>query len=256
MRNIRVTICYDGTEYHGFQVQPGVPTIQAALIEAVASVTGETVPVHGSGRTDAGVHARGQVVNFETSSQLPIDRWCQALNARLPRDIAVWAAEEVPSSFHARKSSKRKTYCYTINGNRYPDPMHCRTEYHHPGRLDVLAMQEAMRRLEGEHDFTSFCSVRAESESKVRTIYEARLVQSEVEGMETAPGVGRLRLFFTGNGFLYNMVRIMAGTLLAVGEGKLRADDIPRILQAKDRGLAGPTAKPHGLSLWSVDYEI
>ena len=256
MRNIRATLAYDGTDYHGFQVQPGVPSIQGALIEAIASLTGETVAVHGSGRTDAGVHARGQVVNFETSSRLPIDRWCRALNARLPHDIAVWAAEEVPLDFHARKSSKRKTYCYTINGNRYPDPMHRRMEYHHPGPLDVSAMREAIRGLEGEHDFTSFCSVRAESESKVRTIFEARLAQADVEGMETAPGVGRIRLFFTGNGFLYNMVRIMAGTLLAVGEGKLGPADIPRILQAKDRAAAGPTAKPHGLSLWSVDYEI
>jgi tRNA pseudouridine38-40 synthase len=256
MRNIRATLAYDGTDYHGFQVQPGVPSIQGTLIEAIASLTGETVSVHGSGRTDAGVHARGQVVNFETSSRLPIDRWCHALNARLPRDIAVWAAEEVPLTFHARKSSKRKTYCYTINGNRYPDPMHLRTEYHHPGPLDVSAMREAIRWLEGEHDFTSFCSVRAASESKVRTIYEARLAQADVEGMETAPGVGRIRLFFTGNGFLYNMVRIMAGTLLAVGEGKIGAADVPRILQAKNRASAGPTAKPHGLSLWSVDYEI
>ncbi|TLS48387.1 tRNA pseudouridine(38-40) synthase TruA [Paenibacillus antri] len=256
MRNIRMTIGYDGTDYHGFQVQPGVPSIQAALIEAIAAITGETAAVHGSGRTDAGVHARAQVVNFVTSSRLPADRWCQALNARLPNDIVVWKAEEAPLTFHARKSSKRKTYCYTINGNRYPDPLNRRTEFHHPGSLDVSAMREAIRHLEGEHDFTSFCSVRAASESKVRTVYEAQLTQTAVEGMESATGVGRLRLFFTGNGFLYNMVRIMAGTLLAVGEGKLHAAEIPRILQARDRALAGPTAKPYGLSLWSVEYEL
>jgi len=256
MRNIRLTISYDGTDYRGFQVQPGFPSIQAALVEAIAAITGENVTVYGSGRTDAGVHARAQVVNFATSSRLPIDRWCLAINARLPHDIAAWAAEEVPASFHARKSSKRKTYCYTINGNRYPDPLARRQELHHPGSLDVPAMREAIRHLEGEHDFTSFCSVRAETESRVRTIYEARLEQSAVEGMEGAPGVGRIRLFFTGNGFLYNMVRIMAGTLMAVGEGKLNAADVPRILQAKDRASAGPTAKPHGLSLWSVDYDL
>jgi len=255
MKNIRVTISYDGTGYCGFQVQPGLPSIQAALIEAIEAITGERVAVHGSGRTDAGVHARAQVVNFVTTSALPVDRWCRALNARLPADIVAWSAEEAPEAFHARKSSKRKTYCYTVNGNRYPDPLTRRTELHHPGPLDVPSMREAIRHLEGEHDFTSFCSVRTETESKVRTIYEARLDCDVVEGMERAPGVGRIRFFFTGNGFLYNMVRIMSGTLLAVGEGKIAAADIPRILEARNRQAAGMTAAAHGLTLWEVHYE-
>jgi len=256
MRNIRLTISYDGTAYSGYQIQPGVPTVQAALIEAIRSITGETAAVHGSGRTDAGVHARAQVVNFETASRLPIERWCLALNGKLPFDIRVWKAEEMPLDFHARRSAKRKTYCYTINANRYPDPLARHMEIHHPAALDVDAMREAMRYLVGEHDFTSFCSVRAESESKVRTLFEARLERETVPGMETAPGAGRIRLFFTGNGFLYNMVRIMAGTLMAVGEGKLRASDVPGILEAKDRGAAGPTAQAHGLCLWSVEYDL
>lgn len=255
MRNVCVTISYDGTRYCGFQVQPGHSTIQAKLMEAIGSITGEEASVIGSGRTDAGVHARGQVVNFLTRSNIPIDRWCQALNAHLPGDIVVWSAQEMSESFHARRSSKRKTYCYCINGNRQPDPMTRHMELHHPGALDVSSMDKAIRHLEGLHDFTSFCSTRTVIESKMRTIFEARLETELVSGMETAQGVGRIRLFFTGNGFLYNMVRIMAGTLITVGEGKLQASDIPRILEAKNRALAGPTAKAHGLTLWKVDYE-
>jgi len=255
MHNIRLTIGYDGTAYHGFQTQPGGPTIQAALVKAIEEITGERAVVYGSGRTDAGVHARGQVVNFATASKLPPDRLCRALNARLPHDIVVWEAAEAPPDFHARKSAVRKTYCYTVNGNRYPDPAAQHTELHHPGPLDVAAMRKALQYLVGEHDFTSFCSAKAQTESKVRHLYEARLEHAPVPGMETAPGCGRLFFFYTGNGFLYNMVRIMTGTVLAVGEGRLDADDIPGILAGKDRTLAGPTAAAHGLTLWRVEYE-
>lgn len=247
---------YDGTRYAGFQVQPGLPSVQGKLQEAVTVVTGgEVAALHGSGRTDAGVHARAQVVNFHTSSRLPIDRWCKALNAHLPDDIVVWEAAEVPETFHARKSAKRKTYCYTINANRYPDPMARHMELHHPGALNIDAMSEAIRSLRGEHDFTSFCSTRASTESKVRTIYDAILETDKVPGMEGAAGQGRIRLMFTGNGFLYNMVRIMTGTLLEVGQGKRAPSEIEAILEAKDRSSAGPTAKAHGLSLWAVHYE-
>lgn len=218
-------------------------------------MTGENVALIGSGRTDAGVHARAQVVNFTTASSVPVDRWCQALNSHLPPDIVAWAAREVPASFHARKSSKRKTYCYTINGNRYPDPMARHMELHHPGPLRVSEMEEAILHLAGTHDFTSFCSSHAVIESKVRTIYDARIALERVPGMEMPQGAGRVRIFFTGNGFLYNMVRIMVGTLIAVGEGKLSAPDIPRIREARDRSLAGPTAKAHGLCLWNVSYD-
>jgi tRNA pseudouridine38-40 synthase len=255
MRNVRLTISYEGTGYSGFQVQPDQPSIQAELERAISSVSGEAIKMIGSGRTDAGVHARGQVVNFYTSSRLPIHRWCPALNAHLPDDIVVWDAEEVPEGFHARKSAKRKTYCYTINANRYLDPLQRHTELHHPGPLDLPAMEAAMHELVGEHDFTSFCSVRASSESKVRTIYEAKLFRDPVPGMEKSPGLGKIRLFFTGNGFLYNMVRIMAGTILQVGEGKLKASELALIIQGKDRSLAGPTAKANGLTLWHVSYE-
>jgi tRNA pseudouridine38-40 synthase len=257
MRNVRITVSYEGTRYRGFQVQPNQPTIQAKLIEAITAVTGEAdITLHGSGRTDAGVHAKAQVASFVTASRLPTDRWCQALNSCLPDDIVVWEASEEPETFHARKSAKRKTYEYTINANRYPDPVMRHLELHHPGPLNVSAMAEAIRLFKGEHDFTSFSSSRASSDSKVRTLYEARMETEPVPGMEPVQGAGRIRLYFTGNGFLYNMVRIMTGTLLAVGEGKLSSTDIGTILAAKDRSLAGPTAKAHGLSLWRVHYDV
>ncbi|MCI3926362.1 tRNA pseudouridine(38-40) synthase TruA [Paenibacillus sp. TRM 82003] len=256
MRNVRITMSYDGTRYAGFQVQPGVSSVQGKLLEAIAAVTGgETVSLHGSGRTDAGVHARAQVANFLTASRLPIDRWCRALNANLPDDIVVWEAVEASETFHARKSAKRKTYCYTINANRYPDPMVRHMELHHPGPLNIEAMSEAIRAYVGEHDFTSFCSTRAMNESKVRTVLEAALLTDPVPGMERSPGRGRIRLFFTGNGFLYNMVRIMTGTLIEVGEGKRQPAEIGEVLAARNRMLAGPTAKAHGLSLWDVHYD-
>ncbi|WP_274365255.1 tRNA pseudouridine(38-40) synthase TruA [Paenibacillus thermotolerans] len=255
MRNVRLTVSYDGTAYSGFQVQPDKDTIQSRLEAAVQAVTGVQTTVIGSGRTDAGVHAAGQTVNFLTESAIPIERWCQALNAHLPGDIIVWDAVEAPPDFHARKSAKRKTYCYTINGNRYMDVFQRFTQFHHPGPLDVAAMEKALPALIGEHDFTSFCNIRSESESRVRTIYEARIVREDVPGMKNAPGAGIIRIFLTGNGFLYNMVRIIAGTLIAVGEGKLDASDVRRILDARDRTQAGPTAKAHGLTLWEVGYE-
>lgn len=256
MRNIRLAVSYEGTRYYGFQIQPDRPTIQGKLQEAIFAVTAEKPQINGSGRTDAGVHARAQIVNFFTRSRIPNDKWCQALNAHLPDDIVVWAADEVPESFHARKSAVRKTYVYQINASRFADPLLRRLEFHHPGPLQIERMEEAIRYLEGEHDFTSFASVHSSSQSKVRTIYEAKLERMPLEGMEQAAGAGRIRLKFTGNGFLYNMVRIMAGTLLSVGEGKLDPADIPQILAAKDRSAAGPTAKPHGLTLWNVEYEL
>lgn len=257
MRNVRITVSYEGTRYNGFQVQPNQPTVQGKLIEAISAITGEAdIALHGSGRTDSGVHAKAQVANFMTASRLPADRWCQALNSRLPDDIVVWEAADVPETFHARKSAKRKTYEYTINANRYPDPLMRHLELHHPGPLDIDAMAEAIRHFQGEHDFTSFCSSRSVSESKVRTLFEAEMTVEPVAGMPSVQGAGRIRFYFTGNGFLYNMVRIMAGTLLAVGEGKLPASQIQSILEAKDRSLAGPTAKAYGLSLWLVHYDL
>lgn len=253
LRNLRFTISYDGTAYSGFQIQPKSDTIQYRLEQAVFMLTGETVKVISSGRTDAGVHAKAQVINFTTTSKIPVERWCLALNARLPKDIVAHTAEEVLSTFHSRKAAKRKTYCYTIRSARFPDVFHRNYEYHHPTHLNVEAMREALPCLLGEHDFTSFCTVRTDKEIKVRTLYEVRMETETDEYLATGK-VDRIRLIITGNGFLYNMVRIIVGTLIQIGEGKRPPSDMLRVLEAKDRSLAGPTAEAIGLTLWKVDY--
>lgn len=253
LRNLRFTISYDGTVYSGYQIQPKADTVQYRLEQAVRMLTGESVKVISSGRTDAGVHAKAQVINFTTSSKIPVERWCLALNARLPRDIVAHTAEEVPPSFHSRKAAKRKTYCYTIRSARFPDVFHRNFEYHHPTHLNVEAMREALPCLLGEHDFTSFCTVRTDKEDKVRTLYEVRM-ETETDEMMSTDKVARIRLIVTGNGFLYNMVRIIVGTLIQIGEGKRTSSDMLRILEARDRAEAGPTAEAMGLTLWRVEY--
>ncbi|OAS23267.1 tRNA pseudouridine(38-40) synthase TruA [Paenibacillus oryzisoli] len=253
MRNLRFTISYDGSSYSGFQIQPRSDTVQYRLEQAVFLLTGETVKVISSGRTDAGVHAKAQVINFTTSSKIPVERWCLALNARLPRDIVAHTAEEVLPTFHARKAAKRKTYCYTIRSARFPDVFHRNFEYHHPTYLNVEAMREALPCLLGEHDFTSFCTVRTDKEIKVRTLYEVRM-ETESDELLATGKVERIRLIITGNGFLYNMVRIIVGTLIQIGEGKRPPSDMQRVLEARDRSQAGPTAEAMGLTLWKVDY--
>jgi tRNA pseudouridine38-40 synthase len=253
LRNLRITISYDGSSYSGFQIQPNSDTVQYRLEQAVFMLTGETVKVISSGRTDAGVHAKAQVINFTTSSKIPVERWCLALNARLPRDIVAHTAEEVLPTFHSRKAAKRKTYCYTIRSARFPDVFHRNFEYHHPTHLNVEAMREALPCLLGEHDFTSFCTVRTDKEIKVRTLYEVRM-ETESDELLATGKVERIRLIITGNGFLYNMVRIIVGTLIQIGEGKRPSRDMQRVLEARDRSQAGPTAEAMGLTLWKVDY--
>lgn len=248
MRNLRVIVAYDGTNYYGFQTQPGGNTVQDKLEAAIAKLTGETVKITASGRTDAGVHARGQVFNFYTESSIPVERWCLALNSRLPKDIITLHVDEVPLEFHSRRMAIRKTYCYTIRTGRFPDIFQQHIQLHHIRRLDVEAMRAGLEHLLGEHDFTTFCSTRSTKESHVRTIYKAWLE------VEDEPDAQLIRLFITGNGFLYNMVRIIVGTLLQVGTGKRSSDEMGRILAAQDRSLAGPLAEAHGLILWSVEY--
>ncbi|WP_127583962.1 tRNA pseudouridine(38-40) synthase TruA [Paenibacillus koleovorans] len=246
MRNIRMVISYEGTRYFGFQSQPGGNTIQDELEKAVKLLTGEAVSIISTGRTDAGVHARCHAINFRTESQIPIHRWALALNSRLPDDIVVQEAEEVPLSFHARRSAKRKTYRYTIDCGRYHDVFNRHLQFHHPTPLNREAMAKAMECLIGEHDFTSFCSTKSTKPSHVRILYEAYLEYNEQEA--------RLQLYFTGNGFLQHMVRILVGTLIQIGEGKRSSEDMRRILEARDRSQAGPTAMSHGLMLWEVFY--
>ncbi|MCZ8517289.1 tRNA pseudouridine(38-40) synthase TruA [Paenibacillus filicis] len=251
MRNICMTVSYDGTAYHGFQVQPGKITVQECLEQGIKILTGEEVKVISSGRTDAGVHSRGQVFNFVTASQIPVERWALALNARLPDDIVVRHARIVPDHFHARRSAKRKTYRYTIRYGKYPDLFKRYMEFHHPTRLDLDEMREGLQHLVGQHDFVSYCSVRNTKKSTVRTIYEARL---ECDPWDEDLKSTAVHIYLSGSGFLYNMVRIIVGTLLQVGEGKRTSLDMRSILEAKDRASAGPTAMPHGLMLWEVFY--
>lgn len=253
MRNICMIVSYDGSAYSGFQTQPSSVTIQEKIEEAIKLLTGESVKITASGRTDAGVHARGQVINFHTSSPIPIERWTLAMNSRLPNDIIVNGAAEVDESFHATRSAVRKTYRYTIRCGRNRDVFHHHMEYHHYSQLNVEKMRQALQHLIGEHDFTSFCSIRSTKRSHVRTIYEATITEWD-QTMNQIPSK-QLVFEITGNGFLYNMVRIIVGTLLQVGEGKRDPDDFKAILLRKDRSAAGPTAVAHGLMLWEVLYE-
>lgn len=251
MRNIAMIVSYDGTSYDGFQSQPSGNTVQDKLEAAVMQLTGERVNIYGSGRTDAGVHARGQVINFHTDSRIPEERWCLAINSRLPDDIVVTRAFAVPDDFHARKCARRKTYRYTIQNSMFPDVMNRLYALHVYRPLAIEAMQEAASYLVGEHDFTSYCSPKAAGDNRIRTIYRAA-VSSE----PSATGSGRIiTIEVTGNGFLYNMVRIIVGTLLLVGQEQLPPEEVRRILEAKDRSKAGPTAPAHGLMLWNVEYD-
>ncbi|RCX13962.1 tRNA pseudouridine38-40 synthase [Fontibacillus phaseoli] len=255
MRNLLMTISYDGTHYFGFQTQPDGNTIQDHLEAVISQLTGEKVKIHGSGRTDAGVHARGQTFHFLTSSQIPVERWRHALNGRLPSDIRITDAVEVPLEFHSRRYAKRKTYRYSINGNRVFDVFYRQFQLHHPGVLDVQAMRVGLAYLIGTHDYTSFASRHSTKQSHVRTIYEARIeVECGTEGAGTHEQ-GIIHIYVTGNGFLQHMVRIIVGTLLQVGEGKRAPKDMKSILEAKDRAAAGPTAESKGLMLWKVEYD-
>jgi len=244
MRNILLTIQYDGTHYHGWQFQKNANSITNELLKSIYAVTGESVLLHGSGRTDTGVHALGQKAHFLTGSRVPISRFPDALNVNLPRDIVVVDAIEMPLDFHSRYHAKTKTYEYLIHNGRYPSPLTLNKVWYVRKPLSVERMIEAVKYFEGEHDFTAFMSAGSYVERTVRVIHHASLEEQE----------GLLHFEISGNGFLYNMVRIMAGTLVFVGLGKLRPDDIPKVLESKDRRQAGMTAPACGLYLKDVIY--
>ena len=253
MRNIRLTISYDGTDFHGWQRQPRAPTVQETLETRIARITCAAVTLYGSGRTDAGVHAAGQVANFTTECSIPCSGLIKALNDILPVSIRVRAADEVPADFHARHSAKAKTYRYRILQGPICPPFLARYIYHHPYPLDTRQMARAARLLEGEHDFTSFAGsdpARKEKEglegSNVRKVFYSRIVVRKKLQMI----VYEVR----GSGFLHHMVRNIVGTLLEVGSGKLSPDDIPAIIRARDRSQAGATARANGLWLVRVEY--
>ena len=247
MRNIKVTCAYDGTDYHGFQEQrgTGLGTIQEELEKALHSLSGIPIRIIGAGRTDAGVHARGQVINFSTRSwNIPVDKIVLALNGVLPRDIAVLEASQESAVFHARFSAKAKTYCYSIQNARVPDPFLRRYSYFVPRPLDINAMGAAGELLVGSHDFASFKAEGTLVKSTERTIFSIKLVAT-----------GELiRIYVRGDGFLYNMVRIITGTLLEVGLLKYPPQHVKDILHGKNRVLAGPTVPPEGLCLMAVEY--
>ncbi len=245
MRNIKITIEYDGKNFAGWQSQPGKVSIQSEIEKAIKEITNEECEVIASGRTDAGVHALGQVANFHTNTNIEIDKIPYAINSKLPKSIVITKAEEVEERFHSRYNCKLKTYRYIVNNSEFPSALERYREYHMPIKLDVEAMKKAIKFFEGEHDFKGFKS--SGGNAKKTTV--RRITKAVVEEHEK-----RLYIELTGNGFLYNMVRIIAGTIVDVGLGKISAESIPEVIESKDRTRAGKTLPPHGLYLLSVNY--
>lgn len=243
---IKCEIAYDGTDFHGFQVQAGGRTVQAVFEQALAVIhKGDPVRVHASGRTDSGVHARKQVLHFDSSLQIPEEGWKRALNAELGDDIVVHRVQHAMPDFHARYDAVKKEYRYRILRSRDPDVFRQRYTSHYPYPLQIAWMQQAAASIIGTHDFTSFCAARTDVKTMVRTIDVAEIDSYEDE----------LVFHFVGDGFLRQMVRILVGTLLAIGNGRRPPSDMARILAAKDRREAAATAPGRGLILWDVCYD-
>ncbi len=245
MRNIKLLIEYDGTNYLGWQVQPKGPTVQGILEEKIELLTGQSVQLFGSGRTDSGVHALGQVAHFKTQSQMEVARIHRALNSLLPRDIVVQKVEEVDEDFHARKYSKSKIYEYRILNRNLRSAFHRGYVWHIPQKLNLAEMKMATRSLVGEHDFSAFRTVGSPTRTTVRKVIRAEWKRGQN---------GLIRFEIEANGFLKQMVRSIIGTLVEVGKGKMKAGDIRKILNSKDRKEAGPTAPAQGLFLKEVKY--
>ena len=259
MRFLKLTLCYDGTNYAGWQVQKGAPTIQAELERAWHKVTRETIRVTASGRTDAGVHALGQVGSLQTESALAGDVLQRALSANLPEDIAVLAVDDAPDGFHAIRDAVRKRYRYQIHNALTPDVLQRHVTWHVPKPLDAETMQRAGGALLGVHDFSSFETSGAERATSVRTITDLSVARGSVSCGSVARGMGgerkhRITIEVEADGFLYNMVRTIVGTLVEVGRGVAEESWPADVLQARDRRKAGSTAPPQGLILVNVDY--
>lgn len=244
MRNIALRLMYNGTAYHGWQVQKTEVTVAETLEKALSAICCHPVKVTGCGRTDAGVHAACYIANFRTASTIPTERIPLAVNSRLPEDIVVCRAFEVAGDFNAIGSCLKKEYTYRIYNSRIRNPFYVNRAYFYPKRLDEAVMDRAARAFEGTHDFRAVRSVGTETKTTVRTIYYCRVArQGEL-----------LELKVCANGFLYNMVRAITGTVLYCAEGKLAAEDIPTILESGNRTLAGPTVPPGGLYLTKLWY--
>lgn len=244
MRNIKLIIEYDGKSFNGWQKQPTKLNIQGEIEKAIGEITGEEIDLIASGRTDAGVHSLGQTANFKTESNIPVEKFPIAINSKLKKSIVIKSAEEVDERFHSRYSVKSKRYRYTINNSQYGSAIYRDMEYHFPIKLDVEKMKDAAKYFEGEHDFKGFKASGTSSKSSVRKIFKAEVIEDG----------DRIYIELTGNGFLYNMVRIISGTLLDVGQSKIKPEDIPDIILSKDRMRAGKTLPAHGLCLMEVTY--
>lgn len=246
MRNIKLIIEYDGKDFNGWQKQKDKLNIQGTIEKAIEQITREEIELMASGRTDRGVHAIGQVANFKTNSKIPIEKFPIAINTNLKKSIIIKSAEEVDERFHSRLNCKKKTYRYVINNSEYGTAIYRNLETHIPKKLNIKKMQEAIKYFEGEHDFKAFRASGTSSKSSIRTIYKAEVMQMPDN---------KIWIQLTGNGFLYNMVRIIAGTIVDVGLEKILPEDIEKIIKSKNREEAGKTLPPQGLYLVSVKYD-
>ena len=245
MKRVMLTVAYDGTNYHGWQLQSNGISIEEVLNRCLTQLLKEPVQVIGASRTDAGVHAWGNIAVFDTQARMPGEKFSYALNQRLPEDIRIRDSREVPADFHPRKTDSIKTYEYRILNEEFPNPVKRLYSHFTYIPLDEKRMREAALLFVGEHDFKSFCAVGAQVKTTTRTIYSCEV---EKDGNDI------ITIRVTGNGFLYNMVRIIAGTLIRVGGGEMAPDEIPQILGKKDRTAAGPTAPAHGLTMMGIEY--
>ncbi|MDD6465150.1 MAG: tRNA pseudouridine(38-40) synthase TruA [Coprococcus sp.] len=245
MKRVKLVVAYDGTNYHGWQVQDNGITIEEVLNRTISELVQEDIKVIGASRTDAGVHACGNVAVFDTESRIPGDKFSFALNQRLPDDIRIQESCEVDADFHPRYADTVKTYEYNILNRRFelPSKRLYAAFCYYP--MDIERMNQAAAYLVGEHDFKSFCSAGAQVQTTVRTIYAVNVTKED----------GMVHIRITGNGFLYNMVRIIAGTLMQVGTGLMEPEQVKEILEARDRSKAGPTAVAKGLTLVEIRYE-
>lgn len=244
MKRIMLTVAYDGTYYHGWQAQNNAKTIEGELNKVLSRLLQKPVEVIGASRTDAGVHAMCNAAVFDSEMEIPPEKYAYALNQMLPMEIRIRRSQEVPADFHPRKTDTVKTYEYRIDCEEFADPMKIRYAYFTYTQLDEKKMQEAAEYLVGTHDFKSFCSVNTTASTTVRTIYDVKVLRQETD----------ITIQITGNGFLYNMVRIIAGTLMDVGKGKYPPQMVERILEKKDRCAAGPTAPANGLLLKELHF--
>ncbi|HHX57782.1 MAG TPA: tRNA pseudouridine(38-40) synthase TruA [Clostridiales bacterium] len=245
MRNLKVMMAYRGTNYHGFQRQKNAITVQEVVEKHVSSVLNEDVEIFGCSRTDTGVHANQYCFSVMTNSNIPTGNFIRGVNGKLPQDIAILSCEEASLDFHARYSCKAKEYIYKIHNRQTKNPFTTDLEYHYRRPLDVELMRKAAQYFVGTHDFKSFCSIDSDKINTIRTIHKFEL---EISG-------DSIIMLVKGDGFLYNMIRIMVGTLIWVDEGKINIDELSDIIKAKDRNYAGKTAQAHGLYLNKIYYD-